>query len=70
MEAWIQENTLLFVLLLVWTLFWKGKALWKSAQLNQKYWFVVLLIVNTFGLLEIFYLFLINRDEGSEVVEN
>ena len=70
MEAWIQENTLLFVLLLVWTLFWKGKALWKSSQLDQKYWFVVLLIVNTFGLLEIFYLFFVNRKSDAEVEEN
>jgi hypothetical protein len=40
---------------------WKGIALWKAAQLNQRNWFVVILvsmlIINTFGILEILYLF-------------
>jgi len=43
--------------LLAWTMLWKGIALWKSARHGQKYWFIALLIVNTFGLLEIGYLF-------------
>ena len=46
-----------FGLLLLWTLFWKGLALWKSARNDQRYWFIALLIVNTMGILEILYLF-------------
>ncbi|HSX40600.1 MAG TPA: DUF5652 family protein, partial [Candidatus Saccharimonadales bacterium] len=46
----------LFVLLL-WTLLWKGLALWRAANLKQRNWFVVILIVNTIGILEIIYLF-------------
>jgi hypothetical protein len=40
----------------VWTLIWKGLALWHAARNNQKIWFVVLIIVNTIGILEILYL--------------
>lgn len=46
-----------FVLFLVWSLAWKGFALWKSAKNNQKKWFIAILILNTLGLLEIIYLF-------------
>lgn len=45
------------VILSIWTLIWKGLALWKSAKLSQKIWFVILLVVNTLGILEILYLF-------------
>ena len=42
--------------LLIWSLIWKGMALWRSARNGQKYWFIALLIVNTVGILEIIYL--------------
>lgn len=42
--------------LMVWSAIWKGIALWKSARNTQLAWFVVLLIVNTAGILEIIYL--------------
>lgn len=45
------------LVLAVWSLFWKGLALWHSSQRGQGWWFVILLIVNTFGILEIVYLF-------------
>lgn len=40
----------------VWSLIWKGLALYKAARNGQKGWFVVLLVVNTMGILEIVYL--------------
>lgn len=49
------------VLLLIWAIIWKGFALWKSARLNQKVWFVAILIINTFGVLEILYLFVFSK---------
>jgi uncharacterized protein DUF5652 len=42
--------------LIVWSLAWKGLALWRAAQAGQLAWFVVLLVVNTAGLLDIAYL--------------
>jgi len=44
------------IALIVWSVFWKGLALWHSAINRQKYWFVFLLVVNTAGILEIIYL--------------
>ena len=44
------------VLVAVWTLVWKGLALWRSARAGQPAWFVALLVVNTVGVLEIVYL--------------
>ncbi|MES2225464.1 MAG: DUF5652 family protein [Patescibacteria group bacterium] len=47
----------------LWSLAWKGVALWFSARNHQKAWFVVMLIVNTLGILEIIYLLFFRRDK-------
>ncbi len=44
-------------ILIIWSLVWKGIALWKAARNSHKAWFVVMLIVNTAGILEIIYIF-------------
>jgi len=49
--------TILWVIAMGWSFFWKGIALWKSAFQKQKIWFVALLFINSLGLLEIIYLF-------------
>lgn len=46
----------LLIVFIVWSLFWKGLALWKAARNKQRYWFVGLLVLTTGGLLEIIYL--------------
>ena len=48
-------------LLIVWSLTWKALALWHSAQKGQYWWFLVLVFVNTLGILEIIYLFAIAK---------
>jgi hypothetical protein len=53
----INAHPFLFAFLIVWTIAWKGTALWKAAQNSSKPWFVVLLLVNTFGILDIIYVF-------------
>lgn len=51
-----------FVLLVaLWTLPWKGVALWKAARKKHIVWFVVLLIVNTLAILEILYIFIFSK---------
>jgi len=45
-----------FLAIIGWSVVWKGLALWHSARRKEKGWFVVLLIVNTLGILEIVYL--------------
>ena len=44
-------------LIFLWSLLWKGVALWKAVKLGQRNWFIVILIVNTVGILELIYLF-------------
>lgn len=56
----------LVVVLSVWSLIWKGKALWKASKNNQKYWFVALLIINTLGILEIVYLQFFQKKQTSK----
>jgi len=42
--------------LVIWSLFWKGLALWKAGTRKEKPWFIILFLVNTVGILEIIYL--------------
>lgn len=53
------EHRLLVAFLVIWTLIWKGLALWKAARHQSTIWFTVLLVLNTAGLLEIVYYFLV-----------
>ncbi|MFH1832968.1 MAG: DUF5652 family protein [Candidatus Levyibacteriota bacterium] len=52
-----QLPSIYFYIVLVWSLFWKGLALWKASKYNQLYWFIAILVLNTVGILEIVYLF-------------
>lgn len=53
----MSPGTKIFLALaVIWTLIWKGIALWKAGQNGQLPWFVVLLLVNTLGILEIIYI--------------
>lgn len=56
-----------FMLVTLWTLFWKGLALWHSAKRGEPWWFIALLLVNTVGVLEIVYLFFFAKLKGSDL---
>jgi hypothetical protein len=56
----------IFIAVSVWTLAIKGYALWHAARGTQKTWFVFLLIVNTFGILELVYLLFFRPKEEEE----
>lgn len=56
MDGNVWYNIVLYILF-IWSLIWKGIALWRSAQLHQRNWFIVMLVLNTIGILEILYLF-------------
>ncbi len=66
MEQFITDNQWLILLIGLWTLPWKGVALWKSAQQNQKWWFIALLVLNTLALLEILYIFVFSKKKDSK----
>jgi len=62
-------NTFLVAFVLIWALAWKGLALWRAATLRQKWWFIIILVINTLGILEIIYLFLVAKKYKVEIVE-
>ena len=47
----------LLVVILIWSLFWKLLALWKSARKGHAVWFIVIAIFNTIGILDILYIY-------------
>jgi hypothetical protein len=47
--------------LAIWSIPWKGAALWKAAKNSHKAWFVILLLANTMGILEIPYIFIFSK---------
>lgn len=57
-------QTLLVLLAVIWSLFWKGMALWRSARGNQRNWFIALLVINTLGILEIVFLVLFAKKKA------
>ena len=66
MEQFLAQNWLVLTLIAVWTLPWKGVALWKAARLKQKGWFVTLLIINTLALLDILYIFVLSKRTNAD----
>lgn len=66
---WVGVHPFLVALMIMWSLVWKGLALWKSAGLRQKYWFLTILLINTLGILDIIYLFAVAKNYKVEVIE-
>lgn len=50
--------TTLIVIIAVWDLVWKAIALWRASQRKEVIWFVILLVLNTAGILPILYIIL------------
>lgn len=53
----------LLAFFVAWSLVWKGLALWRAGRRGEGAWFVVLLVLNTLGILEIIYYFLIAKSD-------
>jgi hypothetical protein len=62
---WGESFLVLWLIVLIWDIIWRGIALWKAAQNKSKGWFVALLIVNSIGILPIIYL-LLNRSKSKK----
>lgn len=65
-EQFIIENQWVLWVALIWIIPWKGVALWKAARNNQRNWFIALLIINTFAILEIVYLIFFSQKKNEE----
>jgi hypothetical protein len=68
MNTFLQDNLFLFIIAIVWVLPWKGYALWTASRNGNKRWFIALLILNTFAILDIFYLFYIAKKTPKDLV--
>jgi len=61
MEQFLIQNQWLILLAILWTIPWKGVALWKAVKNNHKWWFIAILVINTLGILEILYIFIFSK---------
>ena len=66
MEQFILENIWFIWLITLWTIPWKGVALWKAVRNNQKRWFIALLVLNTLAMLEIIYIFFFSKNKKED----
>lgn len=54
------------IIVSVWSMIWKGFALYRAGANHSPAWFVVLLIFNTVGILEILYLFVFSKRKTAQ----
>ncbi len=62
-------NSWLLIPMIIWIIFWKGSSLWIASKNNQKGWFLIILAINTFGILEIIYIFFVAKKKWSDIKE-
>lgn len=58
----------LWPFIIIWTVVWKGIAMWRSARRNDKHWFIALLVLNTLGIVDIIYIYVFSERDGKKVV--
>jgi methionyl-tRNA synthetase len=63
----LSQNPWFLLLALLWILPWKGYALWTASKKSHRVWFVVLLLVNTIGILDIFYIFYVAKRNWKDI---
>jgi len=62
MELLIPNNIIITLIpLIIWELIWKLIGLWKAAKNNQIIWFILIGILNTFGIFPILYILLFQK---------
>jgi hypothetical protein len=61
MEDFVINHPTLAFIIIVWSIIWKGIALWRSAQLSHKKWFIIIFMINTLGILDIIYLYFVAK---------
>lgn len=70
MNPFYSNNFILVLILALWTLPWKIYAVWMAVKNNQKRWFIALLLLNTIGILEIYYIFKVAKKSWVEVKDD
>lgn len=53
---------IVIVIAMIGIIFLKGYSLWYAAKRNEKWWFIIMLLINSIGILELIYLtFVVKR---------
>ena len=60
MEQFLEQGSWAVWVAIVWTLVWKGFSLWKAGRREHKGWFIALLVLNTLGVLDAIYIFIVS----------
>jgi hypothetical protein len=60
-QTFLQSNNWIFIVIALWTLPWKGYALWKAAKTNHKFWFIAILVINSLAILDILFIFVFSK---------
>ena len=60
-----QNSTFYFfvIFIMIWSIIIKGFALYHAARHEEKLWFVAILLLNIFGILELIYLFFLSKQK-------
>ena len=58
---YFEKRPMLVLIIIIWTIFWKGVGLWQAAERGHKWWFFFILVLNTLGILEIIYIYFVAR---------
>lgn len=62
-----KDTVWLIIIAVLWILPWKGYSLWTAAKNGHKRWFIALMVLNTFAILDIFYIFYIAKKTIKDV---
>ncbi|HLP86415.1 MAG TPA: DUF5652 family protein [Candidatus Paceibacterota bacterium] len=69
MTTYLKDTNLWIIIVsIIWVLPWKGYALWTASRRSNKGWFIAILILNTFAILEIFYIFYIAKRTPKDIL--
>ena len=58
--------TTVLIIAALWDLFWRGWGLWRAGRRNQPVWFVVMLVINSLGIIPIIYLLTHQQEHTNE----
>lgn len=70
MESLGQNNLWIIVVAMAWTLPWKGYSLWTASKMGHKRWFIALIVLNTFAIVDIFYIFYIAKKTPKDLLRS
>ena len=62
----MNKELIFIIIAVIWTLPWKGFALWKSARKGNSGWFIFFLLINTLAIFEILYIFVFSEKKQSK----